>query len=208
MKIKKGNLNFDQTGRAYPDNPHIEENWDCIWEYEGKLYKLVGDINNKEWSEVTQLDILTSHMVYEEYLGREEEPKNAVFGYKTSIVGQMLDSDEGFGQVGQVIDENTSDGYHTFKELYEFRKAYNVALFNEWAMQNKYDVHKSWKHNDGEECFGGGWFIVVAVLPGGQISNHYEAKDWDLFKIPEEEKAKYSFDGHTGEDVIKRLINI
>ena len=27
------------------------------------------------------------------------------------------------------IDENTSDGYHTFKELYEFRKAYNVALF-------------------------------------------------------------------------------
>jgi hypothetical protein len=208
MKIKKGNLNFDQTGRAYPDNPHIEENWDCIWEYEGKLYKLVGDINTTEWSEVTQLAILTSHMVYEEYLGREEEPKDVVLGYKTSIVGQMLDSDEGFGQVGQVIDENTSDGYHTFKELYEFRKAYNVALFNEWAMQNKYDVHKSWKHNDGEECFGGGWFIVVAVLPGGQISNHYEAKDWDLFKTPEVEKAKYPFDGHTGEDVIKRLINI
>ena len=101
MKIKKGNLNFDQTGRAYPDNPHIEENWDCIWENEGKHYKLVGDTNDKEWSEVTQLDILTSHMVYEEYLGREEEPKNAVFGYKTSIVGQMLDSDGGFGQVEQ-----------------------------------------------------------------------------------------------------------
>jgi hypothetical protein len=52
MKIKKGNLNFDQTGRAYPDNPHIKENWDCIWEYEGEYYKLVGDINNKEWEEV------------------------------------------------------------------------------------------------------------------------------------------------------------
>jgi hypothetical protein len=52
MKIKKGNLNFDQTGRAYPDNPHIKENWDCIWEYEDKYYKLVGDINNKEWEEV------------------------------------------------------------------------------------------------------------------------------------------------------------
>jgi hypothetical protein len=52
MEIKKGNLNFDQTGRAYPDNPHIEENWDCIWEYEGKYYKLVGGINNKEWEEV------------------------------------------------------------------------------------------------------------------------------------------------------------
>lgn len=52
MEIKKGNLNFDQTGRAYPDNPHIKENWDCIWEDEGKYYKLVGDINNKEWEEV------------------------------------------------------------------------------------------------------------------------------------------------------------
>ena len=25
-----------------------------------------------------------------------------------------------------------SDGYHTFNELYEFRKIYNAALFNEW----------------------------------------------------------------------------
>lgn len=108
------------------------------------------------------------------------------------------------------VTEDTSDGYHTFKELYEFRKAYNVALFNEWGKYDipYYDVHKSWKHNDGELCFGGGWFIVVAVLPTGQISNHYEAKDWDLFKIPEVEKAKYEFDGHTGQDVINRLLNI
>lgn len=118
-----------------------------------------------------------------------------------------------------------SDGYHTFNELYEFRKVYNAALFNEWAaplmsrlaaiergelVQSnmcfaKYDVHKSWKHSDGELCFGGGWFIVVAVLPTGQISNHYEAKDWDLFKVPEVEQAKFEFDGHTGEDVLARL---
>ena len=108
------------------------------------------------------------------------------------------------------ITENTSDGYHTFKELYEFRKAYNVALFNEWGKHviPTYEVHKSWKHNDGELCFGGGWFIVVAILPNGQISNHYKAEDWDLFKIPEVEKAKYSFDGHTSVDVIERLLTI
>lgn len=106
-----------------------------------------------------------------------------------------------------------SDGYHTFEELYEFRKVYNAALFNEWAYMfpngddyhHKYDVHKSWRHHDGELCFGGGWFIVVAMLPSGQISNHYEAKDWDLFRVPEVEKAKYEFDGHTPHDVIKRL---
>ena len=126
-----------------------------------------------------------------------------------------------------------SDGYHTFNELYEFRKIYNAALFNEWALdyygalkghgvtdvmtihpeiQNflnnikpKYNVHKSWKHHDGELCFGGGWFIVSAMLPTGLISNHYKEEDWDLFKIPEVEKALYEFDGHTSEDVLNRL---
>ena len=121
-----------------------------------------------------------------------------------------------------------SDGYHTFNELYEFRKIYNAALFNEWAgdydffqkMKNdtnqeirlavknykaKYDVHKSWRHSDGELCFGGGCFIVSAMLPTGLISNHYKAEDWDLFKIPEVEKALYEFDGHTSEDVLNRL---
>ena len=111
-----------------------------------------------------------------------------------------------------------SDGYHTFNELYEFRKVYNAALFNFWnttelidRFGNKHDitplfyVHKSWRHYDGELCFGGGWFIVVAELPTGQISNHYEAKDWDLFKIPEKEKAMFKYDGHTSADVLKRL---
>ena len=52
MKIKKGKLNYDQSGRAYPDNPRLKENWDSIWEYEGKYYKLVGDNEHKEWDEV------------------------------------------------------------------------------------------------------------------------------------------------------------
>ncbi len=101
-----------------------------------------------------------------------------------------------------------SDGYHTFEELYEFRKVYNAALFNEWAAQEKYEIHKSKKHYDGKDCFDGGWFIVVAILPKGQISNHYELKDWDLFKCEETKKAKYEFDGHTSNDVLERLKNL
>lgn len=103
--------------------------------------------------------------------------------------------------------EYISDGHHTFKELYDFRKMYNASLFNEWAKSNPptYDVHKSWKHNDGKLCFGGGWFIVVALLPSGQISNHYPREDWDLFKIPEVEVVKYPYDGHTPNDVLRRL---
>ncbi len=105
------------------------------------------------------------------------------------------------------ITEDTSDGYHTFKELYEFRKVYNVVLFNEWYRQGKYAVHKSLKHHDGEDCFGGGWFIVMATLPTGQISNHYEIKDWHLFKCTVKERADL-WDGHTAQDVVKRLLNL
>lgn len=126
---------------------------------------------------------------------------------------------------------NVSDGYHSFNELYEFRKVYNAALFNEWANSIpdeivgkneyaqfvvkynpafdgnivRYNVHKSWRHYDGELCFGGGWFIVSALLPSGQISNHYKAEDWYLFNIPETHKALFEFDGHTPQDVLNRL---
>jgi hypothetical protein len=99
-----------------------------------------------------------------------------------------------------------SDGYHTFNELYDYRKAYNAAFFNELAKQSLFDVHKSKLHSDGEIPFGdSNWFIVMAELPTGQISNHYEMKDWDLFQIPEKERAN-TWDGHTPQDVYERLI--
>jgi hypothetical protein len=129
-------------------------------------------------------------------------------GYIKDLVPHLLlEQAKQMEEEQQKVTENTSDGYHTFKELYEFRKLYNAALFNEWAKQKKFSVHKSWRHADGELCFGGGWFIVVAITMDGQISNHYEAKDWDLFKIPAHDKALFEFDGHTSSDVIERLKN-
>jgi hypothetical protein len=167
--------------------------------------------NNKlavEWLAKSYVDLLTK-------LNNEEI---SLKEFEIQYI-ELLEQAKEMHQKETTITENTSDGYHTFKELYEFRKAYNVALFNEWGSQKerqignqwiplntKNHVHKSWKHHDGELCFGGGWFIVVAVLPTGQISNHYKAEDWDLFNIPEVEKALFPFDGHTSEDVIKRLL--
>ena len=99
-----------------------------------------------------------------------------------------------------------SDGYHTFNELYDYRKAYNAAFFNELAKQGLYDVHKSKLHSDGEIPFDdANWFIVMAELPTGQISNHYEIKDWELFDIPEKNRANV-YDGHTPQDVYERII--
>jgi len=175
--------------------------------------------------ELGAVEWLYQHLFQKQLDGFSEEEWSKIDS--AFIVAQAKEME----QEQRKVTENTSDGYHTFKELYEFRKAYNVALFNEWGSQiktdktfcmatngkiievttdttYKYDVHKSWKHNDGELCFGGGWFIVLAILPEGQISNHYKEEDWDLFKIPEVEKAKYAFDGHNSNDVINRLINI
>ena len=122
------------------------------------------------------------------------------------IRNAIMVMDDGEVQVPNEIG-NASDGYHTFNELYQFRLLYNAALFNEWFTQGKYNVHKSERHSDGELCFGGGWFIVTATLPTGQISNHYEMKDWHLFKAEIRKRAD-KWDGHTPKDVVERLLAI
>lgn len=103
-------------------------------------------------------------------------------------------------------DGEISDGHHTFAELYRYRLLYNAALFNEWAKLGLYDVHKSLSHHDGTVPFGDPkWFIVVAELPTGQISNHYRAStDWNLFDIPTRALPNV-YDGHTPALVAERL---
>ena len=90
--------------------------------------------------------------------------------------------------------------------LYDFRLVYNALLFNEWHKHGEMEVYKSRRHHDGEPCFDGEWFIVVAILPNGkQITNHYHNDYWDFFEIPEYDKVKDEYDGHTPKDVIRRL---
>lgn len=84
--------------------------------------------------------------------------------------------------------------------MYDFRREYNAALVNSGVWK----AHKSYRHHDGELCFGGGWFIVMMYTPFGQISNHYENEYWDEFNCEEKEVAD-EWDGHTEKDVINRL---
>ena len=99
-----------------------------------------------------------------------------------------------------------SDGNHTHNELYKDRMLYHAFAVDAWIGVYDYDVVKSWKHSDGELCFGGGWFIVVAQLPTGQVSNHYRAEHWDLFDCPEVELPP-EYDGHTPEVAAQRLLD-
>lgn len=93
-----------------------------------------------------------------------------------------------------------SDGYHTFNDLYYQR----MFLFAALVKQNKGKAWKSYRHEDGEPCFGGGWFIVGIDTPEGSYTYHYENKDFDLFDCEELPVAKH-WDGHTEVDVTRLL---
>ena len=76
------------------------------------------------------------------------------------------------------------------------------------ALVNTY-LDLSWKtkrHSDGEECFGGGWFLVGINTPEGPYTYHYELKNWDLFNCEELDRAP-EWDGHTDKDV-ERLLSL
>lgn len=101
------------------------------------------------------------------------------------------------GGIGEI-----SDGYHTFNSLYRQRLILTAAL----VKAHKDIAWKSWKHEDGELCFGGGWFIVGFDTPDGGYTYHYKAKYWDLFDCVELPVGKH-WDGHTDKDV-ERLLSI
>ena len=96
--------------------------------------------------------------------------------------------------------ENLSDGYHTFKELYHQR----AVLFATIVKQNRDKAWKSWKHSDGQYCFGGGWFIVGVDTPEGSYTYHYEKEYWNMFDCEALECGK-QWDGHTEKDVTRLL---
>ena len=100
--------------------------------------------------------------------------------------------------------------FTAFQQLYE---AYQPAIRQLQEMEGfalpidlAYRIHKSKKHHDGEPCFNGKYFVVMAELPSGQISNHYKLKHWDLFDIPEQEVSDV-WDGHDPEIALNRILD-
>ena len=99
------------------------------------------------------------------------------------------------------LQNNPRDQYHTMEELYLYRMLYNALAANALNEGSKIRATKSWRHHDGELCFGGGWFIVTIDLSTSteqnkQITNHYKSEYWDLFQIPELLVAD-PWNGHT-----------
>jgi len=109
------------------------------------------------------------------------------------------------------VDENTSDGYHTFKELYEHRITLFIALakvyaetdFAEWSKECP-NVWKSKLHSDGTSFDG--WFILgIHKDKGRQITYHLPLEKWNETEFAETLEKAPEYDGHKSEDVLKRL---
>ena len=97
------------------------------------------------------------------------------------------------------ITGETSDGYHTFNELYHHR----AVLFSVIVANYPDRAWKSKKHHDG--TMYDGMFIVGIETPDGQATYHYDIDPyWDMFKCRVLDKAP-EWDGHTTAQAIERI---
>jgi hypothetical protein len=96
----------------------------------------------------------------------------------------------------KIVDNDISDGYHTFEELYEHRNRLFINLCLSHVDQCL------WKTDYPE------WFLLVWNSPNGQISYHVQNKYLSLIdgKI-KEDNGEYQWDGHTSDEVLFRLRN-
>ena len=98
-----------------------------------------------------------------------------------------------------LINGETSDGYHTFNELYHHR----AVLFSVIVKAFPDKAWKSKQHNDG--TMYDGMFIVGIDTSEGQATYHYDIDPyWDMFKCRELSRAP-EWDGHTPAQAIERI---
>lgn len=100
------------------------------------------------------------------------------------------------------VNGNTSDGYHTFNELYYHRAvlfSVIVAMFPSLSWKSK-------KHHDG--TMYDNMFIVGINTPEGQATYHYDVDTyWDMFNCRVLKNAP-EWDGHDSNEAIERIASL
>lgn len=99
-----------------------------------------------------------------------------------------------------------SDGFHTFEELYDHRRALTAALAAAAATAGE-----SWRskaHHPEDSPMFEDYFVVGIELPTGAITYHYKLSHWDDFAgVPELEYAP-KWDGAAPGDTVTRLFEL
>lgn len=120
---------------------------------------------------------------------------------KCELVGEIKSFDYKDGKVVIEGDMEASDTYHTFTELY----AHRITLFVALMKGHKEISWKSKLHNDGTSFDG--WFIAGMKLPTGDITYHIPERFWNAMENIETLENAPEWDGHTSDDVVRRLNN-
>lgn len=167
--------------------------------------------NKEDWRKSTKADELR------EYIHKVFKPKKKdIAGIDREIIIDFIAKEITLAEERgrrEVITENTSDGYHTFKELYDHRITLFITLcrwIEKHTMASHGYVWRSKRHSDGELCFGTGTQFVLGIgkSNGNQITYHIPIERWDETDFAETLETAPEWDGHTSDDVIQRLKNL
>ncbi len=106
--------------------------------------------------------------------------------------------------MGVISTKDISDGHHTFRELYLQRLIMFCTICNCFPDLS----FKSRKHYDeqNDPMFNGD-FIAGINTPQGIASYHIKLEYWDLFDIPEIDRAP-KYDNYTPDDVMSRILSL
>lgn len=165
-----------------------------------ELHKLL-DERGVEWDTRTSPmgSIWTYWYTFNGYRVYARDNKNGtvkIFGEWDVTPAQAVEA-----TLGYQITEDTSDGWHSFKDLYHHR----ALLFSVIVHNYKDMCWKSKHHHDGKEL---DWNFIVGIdTPWGQASYHYGMDYWDMFDCKVLERAPY-YDGYTADESVARIAKL
>lgn len=105
---------------------------------------------------------------------------------------------------GNISVKEVSDGHHTFEELYKNRLILFCSLCNcfpnlSWKSRKHFD-------NENDPMFDGD-FIAGINTPQGIATYHFKLEYWDLFEVPEIDRAP-KYDNYSNEEVMNRILSL
>ena len=187
---EKDKGNYIATDRTTKSHLNIQYNFPFYTYNPNTSYVSLGDspINDEESSD----DVLVSKR---DLLGLLDSYIQTIPDYNQHIIQTIRNS---IALMPSGVNGSTSDGYHTFDELYEHR----TVLFSVICNSHTDLAWKSRHHHDG--TMFDDMFVAGIQTPAGPCTYHCENQYWDLFRVPELERAP-EFDGHTPDDVLQRI---
>ncbi len=96
--------------------------------------------------------------------------------------------------------KDISDGYHTFRELYDHRHALFIAL----CRQHRNRAWRAELHADGT-MYDDSFIMGLNTKPGLQISYHLPMRLWNDTGFAWTREKAPVWDGHDSVEVVRRL---